>query len=389
MQSDSAVEESWLHQIWEHASDAMALSDASGVVLAANPAYYRLYGYEPQDVLGKSFALIFPAEQRDWAVTQYRETFEGDQPPPVVRSTVRSKDGIEHIVDARTSFLEQDGRRKAMLSVIRDVTQEVAAERAAVRAEHNLRAVLFSVSHDIKSPLAVIKGHAQLLRRYIARTSVAPPLDRLGDSLAQIEASSEDVGGLLDDLVELATVEDAARPPLHVTAMDLVDLVEQCVDRHQRLADEHEFVLELEAETLPGAWDQRRLARVIDNLLSNAIKYSPGGGLVTIKLRQDLASESSGEDTAARGGRAEGVVVEVIDNGIGIEAQDLRRVFERFHRGSNVPETAAGSGIGLTSVEQIVRQHGGTVDLSSQPGAGTTVRVWLPRQAQPPEATNS
>src|SRR5438270_411564 len=100
MLGPGVIGDAWLRDLWEHTSDAMALSDAAGIVLAANPAYYRLYGYGPEDVLGASFALIFPREQREWAEAQYAEMFHGDQ-PPVVRSTVRSKDGREHVVESR------------------------------------------------------------------------------------------------------------------------------------------------------------------------------------------------------------------------------------------------------------------------------------------------
>jgi signal transduction histidine kinase len=82
------------------------------------------------------------------------------------------------------------------------------------------------------------------------------------------------------------------------------------------------------------------------------------------------------------------VLVSVEDHGIGIDEHDLARVFDRFRRGGNVPDTVLGSGIGLTSVEQIVHQHGGTVDIASRVGAGTTVTVWLPlRHEDGPDAS--
>jgi PAS domain S-box-containing protein len=264
----------WLRQLWEHTSEAMALSDPDGIVLAANPAYYRLYGYGPDEVLGKSFALIFPSDQRAWAETQYQEVFQSGQPPPVMQSVIRSKSGLEQIVESRVSFLEEHGRRTAMLSILRDVTDEVTARRAAARAEQDLRTLLFSLSHDIKSPLAVIKGHAQVLRRHIVRRASAPPLDRLTDGLAQIEASALRVAGLVDELVEVATLQEGASLPLHLASVDLVAIVRETIERHQRLADRHQLVADLAVESLRGLWDAPRLIRVLDNLLGNAIKYS-------------------------------------------------------------------------------------------------------------------
>lgn len=357
----------------------MAISDPSGVVLAANPAYYRLYGYGPEEVLGASFALIFPHEQREWAEAQYQEVFRSEHPPPVMRSVVTSRNGQEHVVESRVSFLERDDRRTAMLSIVHDVTQQVTAERAAAQAQQNLSAVLFSLSHDIKSPLAVIKGYAQVLRRHILRHSAAPPPDRLRHSLEQIEASAVDVGELVDELVELAMLEEGATLPLQVSSINLADLVRERVERHKRLANEHEFVVRLASDGVSGEWDGRRLGRVLDNLFSNAVKYSPAGGIITVEVRSDPECDQATHGASSDLPRdRQGVAISVEDNGIGIQPDDLVHVFERFRRGANVPETVLGSGVGLTNVDQIVRQHGGSVHIQSNPGEGTRVTVWLP-----------
>ncbi|MBV9580021.1 MAG: PAS domain S-box protein [Chloroflexi bacterium] len=371
----------WLHQLWEHTSEAMALSDADGIVLAANPAYYRLYGYAPDEVLGKSFALIFPPDQREWAEAEYQAVFHSDDSPRPVQSTVTSKNGLERVVESRVSFLEKNGRRTAMLSILRDVTEEVKAQGAAARAEQDLRTLLFSLSHDVKSPLAVVKGHAQMLRRYALRRSAAPPLAELTESLAQIEASAQRVAALVDELVEVATLEEGDSLPLRVSLIDLVAVVRQSIERHRRLADQHQIVLDTATESFAGFWDEARLARVLDNLLGNAMKYSPAGGLITVRIRPAVAEPERrgvGKPERESGCRCPGVLVSVEDHGIGIDERDLPHVFSRFRRGSNVPDHVIGSGIGLTSVEQIVHQHGGTVDIASRLGSGTLVSLWLP-----------
>ena len=370
----------WLQVLWEQTSDAMALSDEAGIVLAANPAYSRLYGYSRDEVLGKSFALIFPKELRATAEADYESTFTTAEPLPVVQSSVRTKDGLERIVEVRVSFVEEGGHRKAMLSIIRDVTEEVAARRQAALAKAELQAFLFSLSHDIKSPLAVIKGHAQVLRRRFARRAEPPSVERLVDGLAQIEASAVRVAGLVDDLVEVATVQDGESMPLHRSEVDLVPLVHETIERHERLADQHEFRLAANPESVVGFWDGPRLGRVLDNLLGNAIKYSPEGGVISIHVRLGASpiAEPHGIARADESDARPGVLLSVEDNGIGIAAEDLPHVFDRFRRGGNVPETVVGTGIGLTSVAQIVHQHGGTIDISSGLGQGTRVTVWLP-----------
>jgi PAS domain S-box-containing protein len=325
----------------------MALSDDSGVVLAANPAYHGLYGYAPDEVVGKSFALTFPSEHRAAAETQYQNVFCSEQPPRNVQSSVRTKDGIERVVEVRVSFVEEAGQRTAMLSIIRDVSDEVAARREAARAQSQLQAFLFSLSHDIKRPLAIIKGHAQLLRRRIVRRAEPPSLDRPVDGLRQIEASALRVAGLADDLVEVATMQDGDSVPLHGSEIDFVAVVRESIDRHERLADGHRFLLDAQQESVLGVWDEPRLGRVLDKLLGNAIKYSPGGGAIAVRVRLGPAPDghvAAASESTAHPSICAGVRLSVEDNGIGIAPDDLPHVFERFHRGANVPEGRGGLG---------------------------------------------
>jgi signal transduction histidine kinase len=114
-----------------------------------------------------------------------------------------------------------------------------------------------------------------------------------------------------------------------------------------------------------GAWDAARLEPALDNLVDNAVEYSPDGGDVTVRVRVE----------------GDAAVVRVADRGIGIPAADLPRVFERLHRGANVAGRIDGTGIGLARVRQTVAQHGGTVDVQSREGHGSTVTVRLPLAA--------
>lgn len=127
---DTTLEESAarFRAIWEAAGDAMALSDPDGIVLAANPAYCALYGYTVDEVVGQSFAVIFPEDLRAWAIEEYRRAFTAPMLTPAVESVIRTKDGVQRTVEARYTFLIRDGRRVAMLSVVRDITERKLAE---------------------------------------------------------------------------------------------------------------------------------------------------------------------------------------------------------------------------------------------------------------------
>ena len=113
-----------LQALWEGANDAMALSDDAGIVQAANPAYYRLYGYTADEVLGHSFAVIFPPEMREWAVAQYQAVFHTYTPRPAYETTIQRKDGARRLVESRIMFITTNGAHTGMLSIVHDITEQ-------------------------------------------------------------------------------------------------------------------------------------------------------------------------------------------------------------------------------------------------------------------------
>jgi PAS domain S-box-containing protein len=113
-----------IQALWEGAADAMVLSDPAGMVQAANPAYCQLYGYTPDELIDHSFAIVFPPEQREWALVQYQAVFHTQTPVPVYETTIQRKDGTERLVEARITFITTHGIRTGMLSIIRDITDQ-------------------------------------------------------------------------------------------------------------------------------------------------------------------------------------------------------------------------------------------------------------------------
>jgi signal transduction histidine kinase len=248
------------------------------------------------------------------------------------------------------------------------LASEQAARSAAESALLVRDRVIAAVSHDLKSPLTVVLGIAQLLRRELSRAG-GPDLSRVGDALTRIESSARSMTAMMDELIDAARLEIGQSLTLNREPVDLVALARRVLDRHQGASDRHHLSLESEKASIVGAWDAARLERVLDNLVTNAIKYSPDGGPVSVAQRAD-----DGE-----------AVLSVRDQGIGILADDLAQIFEPFRRGANVPERISGTGIGLAGVRQIVAQHGGWIAVESSEGAGSTFTVHLPLVA-PPDA---
>jgi two-component system sensor histidine kinase VicK len=250
-----------------------------------------------------------------------------------------------------------DGQVLGAIATIRDVTEQRELERQ--------RSLLLSaMMHDLKSPLATIKGISQLIHRRILRAHEIPEETRetLVDELGSVDQKVSQMARLIDDLVESG--HRALAPALQ--EMDLVALVRALSSQMNHSEQNHTIRLETTLSELVGEWDCDRLERALDNVLRNAVKYSPAGGAVRV-----------GVERARENGREEAVIT-VEDRGIGIPKSDQARIFERFYRAGNATEVASGTGIGLAAVHQTVESHGGTIGIESVEGEGTTVRIRLP-----------
>jgi PAS domain S-box-containing protein len=127
---------------WDSAADAMVLSDAEGIVIEANKAYFTLYGYKPKEIIGESFAIIFPAASRADVISQYKNIFKQNKTPGNVETTVQTRNGTERIVESSYSFIEKDNKRIAMLSIIRDITEQKHIDDALRLSEERHRLAL-------------------------------------------------------------------------------------------------------------------------------------------------------------------------------------------------------------------------------------------------------
>ena len=205
----------------------MALSDAEGTVLAANPAYFRLYGYPAEAVVGHCFSIIFPPDQREWAIAEYKTTFADPALPPTFETSVRRPDGSERVVESRVEYLSTHGKRVAMLSTVRDITERTQAEaerarllaaeqRARAEAQDALRQrdMLLSIaSHELKTPVTVLLGNIDLLQRraqpnYRLTERDQRALHVLGD---QVRRLNQPIVDLLDVAPGKRTIKYRAR----------------------------------------------------------------------------------------------------------------------------------------------------------------------------------
>lgn len=245
----------------------------------------------------------------------------------------------ERLTDERTEV----GQVGAALNAMLDHVEDSLAQRH--RSELQVRQFVADASHELRTPLATIAGYTELARRR-PETS--------GTALDKVETESARMTALVEDLLLLARL-DAGRP-LERQTVDLSRLLLEAVDDARVVDRDRSWRLALPDEPLVVTGDEARLHQVVSNLLTNARKHTPAGSTVTVT------------------GTAEGFTVH--DDGPGFAPDLAPRAFERFTRG-DAARTRGGAGLGLSLVEAIVGAHGGSVELSSDPG-DTTVTVRLP-----------
>ncbi|MBF5041834.1 MULTISPECIES: PAS domain S-box protein [Myxococcaceae] len=230
---------------------------------------------------------------------------------------------------------------------------------------------LSSVAHDLRNPLSVVALRAGMLRAEVERGGIAP--ERITAAAARIGAASDEMAAMVESLVDLVRSEMGAPPTLRLSLVDLASLARDVAqDLQQQEARTHRLQLSMPATAVKAAVDEVRVRRVLRNLVTNAVKYSPEGREISVRVQE-----------RAREGKA-GALIEVRDEGMGIPAGDLPHLFGRFFRGENVVGRIPGTGIGLFGARQIVEQHGGSIEVKSVEGEGSTFSVWLPLAA--PEA---
>lgn len=269
--------------------------------------------------------------------------------PPLAREFQSRVTGTwHHCIDRSISWT--DGRL-VRLKIAFDITERKEMER--IKDE-----MISAVSHEMRTPLTAVLGYTALM----LENEVAP--DEQKSYLHIIRNETERLNALIGNFLDLQRLR-ARREPRNFRLFQVLPLLEETVALFSGISQRHRFTLDC-SPALPPLWgDAARLLQVLNNLVSNAVKYSPEGGEVYLGV--------SREDDS--------VVILVRDEGIGMPAQALEKIFDRFYRINNTDRRAAGgTGLGLALVREIVVAHGGKVWVKSAPGKGSTFYVRLPLQ---------
>jgi two-component system OmpR family sensor kinase len=233
--------------------------------------------------------------------------------------------------------------------------EQLAQEQRLALLQRNFVSM---ASHEFRTPLTIIDGHAQRLIKLKDRMLT----DEINERARKVRGAVLRITHLIDNLLNTSRLFDGgAGLYFRSEEINVATLLHEVSQLHREIAPGSQIVERFPTEPLQMMGDPKLLFQVFSNLVSNAIKYSPSGGPIEI---------SAGIET-------EQVVVAIEDHGIGVPASDLDRLFERYHRGSNV-SGIVGTGVGLYLVKMVVDLHGGSIAVKSKEGEGTRFTVRLP-----------
>jgi len=348
-----------LDAVLDSAADGILIIAADHRIERCNPAFSRMAGIPQEAILGrrhedvvvlkkqKDDMTLEKAEAGGWPLTPNATLYvEGDLQRP---NGVPLPVGITY-----APLMNQEGSLVGIIATVRDITR--------FREADELKTTFISViSHELKTPVALIKGYVSTLRREDAQWD--PSI--VQDSLEVIEEEADRLTELIENLLD-ATRLQAGVLSINLADVALTPLIERIVAKFRTQTTQHEFIIDLPPNLPVIMADENRISQLISNLLSNAIKYSPEGGKIRI----------SGQE------RSEQIVICVSDEGCGISPEDIPHIFDRFYRSDAAKRTTKGAGLGLYLARAVVEAHGGHIWVDPKTEKGTRICFSLPKDAK-------
>lgn len=343
--------------------DALLDSAADGILIIGpdhaieryNPAFARMVGRSMESIRLRSHEDVIRWTRKDGLTLEQAEAGGWPLTPNAtlyIEGDLEREDGLPLPVGITYApLVNPEGNLVNIIATIRDISRFREAEE--------LKSTFISViSHELKTPVALIKGYVSTLRRDDASW------DRkvVKDSLEVIEEEADRLTELIENLLDASRLQ-AGGLTISATDVALNLIAERIVQRFRTQSSQHTIGVDFPPDFPVILADEERISQVVSNLLSNAIKYSPEGGEIRI----------SGQVLPDH------VVVCVSDQGPGIAPDDIPHVFDRFYRSSIATRTTKGAGLGLYLARAVIEAHGGRIWVDPKPGDGTRVCFSLPR----------
>lgn len=367
------VEKQRLDVIFRNSTDAIFMVDCDARIVAFNPAAEMLTGWSAKDAIGRTCADVFPGDAES-SLSLSDATGQvlrnGAAQSAVVETTLVPWSGSRRHVAASYAYVPaSNGEGPFALAVVRDVSQQKEVER--------LKSDFISMmSHEFRTPLAVIKGYAATL----LNANLHVEAERQLRFIRGINDASDRLTRLIDNMLSASRFE-SGRYRLNTQMVDLCDIVRKVVGAMRSSTGPNELQTKLPSDGMFVNIDRDQVEQVLVNLINNAIKYSPEGGEISIEVRHVAGSlESVGLIDVEMSERKWALLL-VRDQGIGVSPTQARFIFDKFYRG-DAPSVkrVPGTGLGLYICKSIVEAHRGHIWVKSHVGRGSTFHVAIPQE---------
>jgi PAS domain S-box-containing protein len=350
------------------------IKDLNGRYVYANDAAEKAFGVRLTDLVGKTDEDVFPPETAALFRDHDRRALETETGIQAIEALPHSDGTVHHSIVSKFSIPGLEGEAAMLGGVAFDITERKRYEDALSEADRRKNEFLAMLAHELRNPLAPIRNSLELMRRSVgAESSSAGPI---GSAIEIMERQVGQMVRLVDDLLDVGRIS-RGKIELRRERVELASIAHSALDTVRPLLERmgHALKITMPPGPLYVNADSARLAQVVGNLLNNACKFTGRGGHIWLAVEGESGSgDASGE-----------VVIRVRDNGVGIAANQLPRIFDMFAQIDNALErSTTGLGIGLTLVKTLVELHGGTVEArSGGVGHGTEFVVRLPIVADP------
>ncbi len=406
------MDQSTFKALFEHSSLGIIISNASGIIQKANPYVTQVFGYEPDELVGKVVEVLLPEDLRERHVN-YREQYMANPHPRAMGRNINllavKKNGESFPVEVSLTFFESNGNR-LIVSFINDITERRKAETILLkfteeletkviertkelsdallelrhtneglqqemeqrkRVESQIREMLENekelnelksrfvsmASHEFRTPLGGIMTSVSLIAKYLTPEVEA----KCTKHVQNIKKSVRNLTNILNDFLSLDKL-DQGKVSSSPTQFNLTQFIDESVEDFREMGSKgHAIQISHKVSDVIVFQDKEMIRNVFSNLISNAVKYSPEG--TTIFIRTELKDKV--------------VELEIQDQGMGIPQADQKHLFERFFRANNVTNLQ-GTGLGLNIVKRYLDLMAGSISFTSHENQGTTFRVTLP-----------
>ena len=348
--------------IFASSPNSIAVIDVQRHISYVNPAFCQLLNSQADQFMGLTEAALdfFIQEQCTFADKYLATSSIPITPNLKAGQTATSTRGLDlnfeikldGIKSIERNYVDCNMPRISRIIYFQDVTQKNIVNK--MKSEF-----VSTAAHELRTPLTVINGYAELLQKGIG------DMDEQKEMLGSIHQQSQSMTHILNDILDIAKMEAQATKFDQMTTQPIAPILKALTSTFNAYKNHNRVVLNIIPNLPDVNIDKAQIERVVNNLLSNAYKYSPNNDEIAIQVTEVMHEG------------APKVLIAIQDHGIGMTAEQLSRVYEKFYRADQSGKIP-GTGLGMAIVQEIITRHGGTIEIESKPGAGTKVMVYLP-----------